>query len=69
MTEKEFLIIVGQKLRIAREQKKLKMRDVGQMVDIYFSHISLIEQGKSSARLTTLKRLADAYGAEVKDFL
>lgn len=43
------------------------MRDVGMIADIYFSHISLIERGETSARITTIKMLADVYEINIKD--
>lgn len=67
MTDKELLKSLGAKLRIAREKKGLRMRDVGMIADIYFSHISLIERGETSARITTIKMLADVYEINIKD--
>ena len=53
---------MGSKLRQLREHEALTQRDLSERTGISINSISLIEQDKASARLSTVRKLADALG-------
>jgi transcriptional regulator with XRE-family HTH domain len=52
----------AERLRALRRQKNLSQSDLGQLVDLHFTHVSRYERGLSRPTADTLKRLADALG-------
>jgi transcriptional regulator with XRE-family HTH domain len=69
MTDKEYLIQMGNKIRKARNTKGLYLRDLSAIVNIHISNLCPIEQGRVSCKILTLKTIADALDVDVKDFL
>ena len=53
---------LGQRLRALRKQHGLTLREAGDRIGMSHSLLSQLELGRSSASLTTLTRLAVAYG-------
>ncbi|MCW3128201.1 MAG: Helix-turn-helix domain [Bacteroidetes bacterium] len=66
---KEYLAQMGAKIKSARNAKGLYLRDLGAICKLDFRNICQLENGKQDVKLSTLKRLADALGKDVKDFL
>lgn len=64
-----FLKEVGAKIKAARKAKKLSVRKFAEICRLDYSWTSRTENGQSSIRILTLKRMADALGVDVKDFL
>ena len=51
---------VGNRIKIARENKKLTQEELAAMVDLSPTHISVIERGVKSPKLETFVRIANA---------
>lgn len=56
-------------IRVARVRKFLSQGQVAMMIEMIIPIISDIELGKKDSRILTYKRIADALGMEMKDFL
>jgi transcriptional regulator with XRE-family HTH domain len=55
---------IGKKLKLLRKEKKWSQREVAEKIDVNFTYISKIENGRIPS-LTILKKLADLYGVSV----
>ena len=69
MSNKEFLKRLGMELKVARIRKGMSRVDVVKLTGVNPNTISLIELGKNDAKILTLKRMIDALGMDMKDFL
>lgn len=67
--EKKLLESLGEKLRIARENKGLSLREVGNLADMSYNNIHNIERGMTDPSFTTLIFLAEALGVSPADLL
>lgn len=67
--EKKYLKKVGNNIAKLRKQKKLTQEFVCTELDMDKPYLSSIENGRQNSTLLTLKKLADAIGVEVTDFL
>lgn len=63
-----FLAALGQRIRSLRTED-YSQDDFAAHIDVYRSHMSLIEQGKTDIRLSTLLRIAQGLGMSVSDLL
>ena len=59
----------GQRLRQLRVEKALSLRALGERSGVAFDAINKLENGKRSARLATIRKLADALGVEPKELM
>jgi transcriptional regulator with XRE-family HTH domain len=55
---------IGAKLKKIREEKGLTIREVAEQIDVHFTYISKIENGKVPS-LEKLNKLCDLYGIKV----
>ena len=71
MTKREgsFLKRIGNNIAMLRKNKGLSQLDVGAIIEMEKSNLSTIENGRQNTTLLTLKKIADAIGCELKDFL
>lgn len=69
MSNGEYLIQIGKKIREVRKSKGVSMRQLSALAPIHKSSLSEIENGKMNFHILALKKLADTLGVEVKDFL
>lgn len=69
MTHKEYLTKVGIEMKVARIRKGLSARQVGELTGLGKGTIAGLERGAHDTRILTYKRIADALGVEMKDFL
>lgn len=67
--DKEYLFNVGRNIAKARKRNKLTQVDVCVELKMDKPYLSSIENGRQNPTLLTLKKLADAIGVEVEDFL
>lgn len=65
ITKKE----LGYRLRLIRTGKGLTMKEVSQKTSLAISHISNMENGKSTPSLDTLATLVDFYAVSYDDLL
>ncbi len=60
---------LGAKIRAYREKKKVTLNELSKLTGIAASNLSSIELDKSSPTLSTLMKIASAFGAKVGAFL
>ncbi|MFO0686922.1 MAG: helix-turn-helix transcriptional regulator [Sandaracinus sp.] len=60
---------LGKRCRTIRQRKKLSLMDVVKNHDIALSHLQKIERGVLDPRLSTLQKLAVAYGVTLSALL
>lgn len=60
---------VGERLRIAREAKKLKQAEVAERLGIARTTVVAIEQGQRKARIDEVQQLAKLYGVSTNELL
>ena len=59
----------GRRLRQLRVEKALSLRALGERSGVAFDAINKLENGKRSARLATIRKLAEALGVEPKELM
>lgn len=69
MTHKQYLFSIGMELKIARIRKGLTIKDVSQLAKLHSDCIGSIERGAREAKILSYKRIADALGISMKDFM
>ena len=62
-------IDVGSKIRAYRKRKKISLMDLSRITGIAASNLSSMELNKSSPTLSTLMKIASAFGVKVGAFL
>ena len=60
---------IGQRIKIAREQKGLTQEALAELVDLTPMHISVIERGFKPTKLETLCRIANVLGVSADTLL
>ena len=68
MTDSEYLKYVGAKIEAVRKKKKVTLKMIQDAGITRAANMCLIQQGKRSARLLTLKRLADLLKVDIKSY-
>jgi transcriptional regulator with XRE-family HTH domain len=61
--------INGQRLRELRVERALSLRALGERSSVSFDTINKLELGQRPARLSTIRKLADALGVEPKELM
>jgi transcriptional regulator with XRE-family HTH domain len=69
MSNGQYLIAIGKKVREIRKSKGISMRELSVLAPIHKSSLSEIENGKMNCHILALKKLADSLEVDVKDFL
>ena len=69
MTDQQFLKQLGKRISEVRKEKGMSQLDLGSKIDMEKSNLSAIENGRQNPSALTLKRIADALGVEVVEFL
>jgi XRE family transcriptional regulator, regulator of sulfur utilization len=59
----------GQRLRELRVERALSLRALGERSDVAYDTINKLELGQRPARLSTIRKLADALGAEPRELM
>lgn len=67
--DQAFLHSVGQRIRQLRLERRLSLREFGQLADIHPFHVMAIELGQLAANTRTLKNIATALGVSSADLL
>src|SRR3972149_1977854 len=60
---------VGNRLRELRDEHKISMRGLAAKSGLSANALSMIERGKTSPSVSTLYKLADAWGVDITAFL
>ena len=61
--------IDGQRLRELRVERALTLRALGEMSGVAYETINKLELGQRPARLSTIRRLAEALNMKPKEFM
>ena len=67
MEDKEFLKQLGLRLKCQRIMKDLSVQAVSKQTGLHRATINLIEKGAKDFHVLNLKRIATAYGIELKE--
>jgi serine-type D-Ala-D-Ala carboxypeptidase/endopeptidase len=59
----------GARLRRRRRRRGLTMEELGKTAEVSLETIWRLEKGRTSARITTVRKLAEALGVDVVDLL
>ena len=59
----------GQRLRQLRVERALTLRALADRSDVSYDTINKLELGQRPARLSTIRKLADALGVEPKELM
>jgi transcriptional regulator with XRE-family HTH domain len=65
----KYLQTMGKKIKATRLKNKLSLPKLSKLSGIDLSTLWFIENGQSNVHILTLKKIADAYKIDVKDFL
>jgi transcriptional regulator with XRE-family HTH domain len=69
MTNDIFLKGMGKKIKAARNEKKITLRELGKLCELDSGSISRIENGQKNSYVLTLKNIADKLNVDVKNFI
>ena len=69
MRNEPFLKDVGMKIRQARKEKNISLRQLTVLTGMYKASLSEIENGLRDSHILTLKHIADCIGVDLKEFL
>jgi transcriptional regulator with XRE-family HTH domain len=69
MTDERFIPVDGKQLRRLRRERALSQQDVTKITGVAQATLSDLEGGKRGARASTLRKLAEALGAEPKELM
>lgn len=61
MADPDLQLRLGQRCRAMRQRKGMSLMDVVKAHELTLSHLQKIERGALDPRLSTLKKLAEAY--------
>ncbi|MGI6684215.1 MAG: helix-turn-helix domain-containing protein [Bacillota bacterium] len=59
---------IGQKIKALRLAKGLTLKDVSEQTDLSVGFLSMLENGRTTTALMTLKRIADALNENISTF-
>ena len=68
MTETEFLVRLGARIKELRLKKNISQKDLAMECNFEKASMSRIESGKTNITILTLYKIINALGADVKDF-
>ncbi len=68
MSDKEFLIQLGQRIKAIRKGRKMTLRTVEKYKITDIAQLSRIENGHVNPHVLTLKKLADLYQVDITEF-
>lgn len=69
MSNKEFLKNLGTEFKLVRIRKKMRRETVAEMTGMCMATVSAIENGSDDSKILSYKRIADAMGMDLKDFM
>ena len=68
MTETEFLVRLGARIKELRLKKNISQKDLAMECNFEKASMSRIESGKTNITILTLYKIINALGADVKEF-
>lgn len=67
--DRAFLESIGQRIRVARTDRALTQKALGELAGVHDVHISRLESGALDTRMSTLRKIADALEMPLHDLL
>jgi len=64
----DFQIQIGQKIREARHERKLTVRELGSLCELDYGHISRVENGQMDVRISTIRKIAEVLEYDIRYF-
>ena len=68
MTDKNFLVLLGTRIRELRKRRNLSQNELAMQCNFEKASLSRIECGKTNLTVLTLKRIGDALEADMSEF-
>jgi transcriptional regulator with XRE-family HTH domain len=69
MTETEFLIELGHRIRMIRKQKKISQVQLAEKLGTFHTQIGRIERGEVNATINMLRKIANELGISVSELV
>lgn len=69
MDEQQFLIKIGERIRMIRTQKGIKQQDLAAKCNFEKSNMSRIEAGRSNITILNLLKISQALDVDLTDLL
>lgn len=69
MDNETFLKNMGAKFKAERKARKMSLEKMGKTIGMNMATLWFIENGQYNSAILTLKKIADYYGKELKDFM
>lgn len=69
MSEKEFLVKIGERIKTLRKKRKMEQQDLAAACNFEKSNMSRIEAGGSNITFRTLFKISKALHVKVKDLV
>jgi transcriptional regulator with XRE-family HTH domain len=69
MEDKEFLKQLGLRLKCQRIMKELSVNEVSKKTGLHAATINMMERGAKDFHVLNLKRIASAYGMDIKEII
>jgi len=69
MSNREYLKHVGMEIRVARVRQGKSIADISRQTGLNPNVLSELELGKNDSQILTYKRVVEALGMDMKDFL
>jgi transcriptional regulator with XRE-family HTH domain len=67
MTDKDFLVSIGEKIRQIREGKSISQIELASIIGMDNSNLNVIENGKSNPQILTYFKICNGLNIEFKD--
>ncbi len=69
ISNKQFLIFLGQKVRAERIKKGISQEHLGQLAKVHRTYVGMIERGEKNITIFNLRKFAQALGLHVRDLI
>ncbi len=69
ISNKQFLIFLGQKVREERIKKGISQEHLGQLAKVHRTYVGMIERGEKNITIFNLRKFAQALGLHVRDLI
>lgn len=69
MTEKQYLKVVGQKIKTLRETQGISVQDLAQMTEISRMQLYRIEDGENPTSILILRRISKVLGIALSELV
>jgi transcriptional regulator with XRE-family HTH domain len=67
MTDQQFLLSIGKKIKALRKAKLLTQQELADLSNCEKANLSRMESGKTNATVLTLKRVSDSLDVPIND--